>query len=166
MEALVRRVQESSNLSVLDADDVVYVARVPVPTRKIMTVAIDVGTRLPAYPTSMGRVLLAALPEPELECYLARVRLEPLTRWTVTDPARLRATLVRVRAEGYALVDQELEEGLRSLSVPVHDGTGAVVAALNLATSSGRYAGRQVLDELLPLLRGAAARVEEDLAAG
>src|SRR5205807_4012892 len=107
LEALVAEVNESSSVSVLDAGDVVYVARVP--TSRIMTVAISVGTRFPAYATSMGRVLLAGLPGQDLETYLTKVDLRRLTPRTVGSVTALRAELARVRAQGWALVDQELE---------------------------------------------------------
>src|SRR5215203_4363730 len=106
LESLVGRVDESSSVSVLDGDDVVYVARVH--TKRIMTVMITVGTRFPAYATSMGRVLLAHLPPAELAEYLARAELVPLTSRTVSDPAELEAMLGRVKDQGFALVDQEL----------------------------------------------------------
>ncbi|MET0188829.1 MAG: IclR family transcriptional regulator C-terminal domain-containing protein, partial [Pseudonocardia sediminis] len=124
LESLVSRVRESASVSVLDDSsgghyDVVYVARVP--TSRIMTVTITIGTRFPAYATSMGRVLLAALPAPELDAYLAQLRPEALTDRTLADPAALRAVLDGVRADGVCVVDQELEAGLRSIAVPVHD---------------------------------------------
>lgn len=122
LEALVAQVNESSSVSVLDADEVVYVARVS--TKRIMAVVIAVGTRFPAHATSMGRVLLAALPEAGLEQYLDRATLAPLTARTVTDRALLRDALDAAREQGYALVDQELEEGLRSAAAPVRSRTG------------------------------------------
>jgi IclR family pca regulon transcriptional regulator len=161
LEALVGRVDESSSISVLDGDDVVYVARVH--TKRIMTVMITVGTRFPAYATSMGRVLLAALPEAELAEYLARAELRPLTPRTVTDRDTLRATLEQVRAQGYALVDQELEEGLRSAAAPVHSREGAVVAAVNLSVSASRTSMRQLEDQFLPPLLETAAQISRDL---
>src|ERR1700760_4947236 len=117
MEALVAQVNESCSISVLDDTDVVYVARVP--TRRIMSITLAVGTRLPAWATSMGRVLLAELAPAELEARLARTPIEALTAYTVADADALRAALQRVRADGFAAVDQELEEGLRSLAVPI-----------------------------------------------
>src|SRR5262245_14424765 len=119
LERLAAEVRESSSVSVLDGDDIVYVARVP--TSRIMRVAINVGTRFPAYATSMGRVQLAALPGAELDAYLDRVELRPLTANTLIDPAKLRAELDRIRQQGWALVDQELEEGLRSVAAPIRD---------------------------------------------
>ena len=123
MEALVERVHESCSASVLDGDDVVYVLRVP--TRRIMSINLGIGTRLPAYAASMGRVLLSALPDAELEAYLARTKFAPITNATVTKSADLRVILREVRERGWALVDQELEEGLRSIAVPLSGRSGA-----------------------------------------
>src|SRR3954462_1595005 len=136
MEALVAKVNESSSISVLDDTEVVYVVRVP--TRRIMSITLAVGTRLPAYATSMGRVLLANLPEEELEERLARVEFKPLTKRTVKDATALRKVLAGVRKQGYALTDQELEEGLRSVAVPIRDSSGDVVAALNVSVHASR----------------------------
>ncbi|MGC5051569.1 IclR family transcriptional regulator domain-containing protein [Micromonospora sp. DT48] len=163
MEALVAQVHESCSVSVLDGDEVVYVARVP--TKRIMTVGISVGTRFPAYATSMGRVLLAAQPAEWLDRYLATARLRPLTRRTVTDPAKLRAILTKIATQGYALVDQELEEGLRSLAAPIHGDNGAVVAAVNVSAHASRGSFEMVRRELLPPLLVTAKRIEEDLGA-
>src|SRR5580698_565200 len=129
MEELVARLHESCSISVLDGQHIVYVARVP--TKRIMTVAISVGTRFPAYATSMGRVLLAALPPAELDRYLAEAApFEALTAQTVTDPARLRDTLAQVAGQGYAIVDQELEEGLRAVAVPIRGAADVGTAAI------------------------------------
>ncbi|GAB3841166.1 IclR family transcriptional regulator C-terminal domain-containing protein [Micromonospora andamanensis] len=164
MEALVAQVHESCSMSVLDGDEVVYVARVP--TKRIMTVGISVGTRFPAYATSMGRVLLAAQPAGWLDDYLATAKLRPLTRRTVTDPAKLRATLTKIATQGYALVDQELEEGLRSLAAPIHGDNGSVVAAVNVSAHASRGSFEMIRRELLPPLLATAKRIEEDLRAG
>ena len=161
LEALVSQVDESSSISVLDGDDVVYVARVH--TKRIMTVMITVGTRFPAYATSMGRVLLADLPEAELDAYLARAELTALTQRSVTDVDTLRLVLDRVRRQGYALVDQELEEGLRSAAAPVHNREGAVVAAVNLSVSASRTSLRQLEDDFVPPLLETAAQISRDL---
>jgi IclR family transcriptional regulator, pca regulon regulatory protein len=161
MERLVEQVHESCSLSVLDADEVVYVARVP--TKRIMTVAISVGTRFPAYATSMGRVLLAHQDPKWLEEYLSSVHLEPLTRRTVTDPERLAALLGRVRSQGFCLVDQELEEGLRSIAVPVRGNHGTVVAAINVSAHISRGSAEAIRKELLPPLLSTAAAIQQDL---
>ncbi|MCZ2824035.1 MULTISPECIES: IclR family transcriptional regulator domain-containing protein [unclassified Modestobacter] len=161
MEQLAAEVHESCSLSVLDGDDIVYVTRVP--TKRIMTVAINVGTRFPAHATSMGRVLLAAQPEADRERYLRTAQLTALTRFTVTEPDRLRRALAEARDRGWALVDQELEEGLRSIAVPVRDGDGAVLAAMNISASARHSTPDAVRDDLLPALQAAAREIELDL---
>lgn len=163
LEALVATVRESSSVSVLDGDEIVYVARVS--TRRIMTVAISVGTRLPAYATSMGRVLLAAQSDEWLDGYLASVRLSQLTRQTITDPVRLRAELLRVRQQGWALVDEELEEGLRSLAAPIHSPQGQVIGAINVSAPTRRGGIDTLRDEILPHLLSAARQIDDDLKA-
>ncbi|WP_326627590.1 IclR family transcriptional regulator domain-containing protein [Nonomuraea fuscirosea] len=155
---LVARVRESASVAVLSGDDVVYVARVQ--TVSLMSVNLTVGTRLPAYATSMGRVLLAELPEERLASIVPR----RLSARTVTSRSELRALLRRAAADGYALVDQELEEGVRSIAVPVRDRTGRVVAAVNVATHAGRATPAALMNDVLPALRETAARMEADLA--
>jgi IclR family transcriptional regulator, pca regulon regulatory protein len=161
LERLVAQVHESSSVSVLDDDSVVYVARVA--TSRIMTVTINVGTRFPAYATSMGRVLLAGLPMPELDAYLARAELRPYTQRTVHSVADLRAALERVRSQGWAIVDQELEEGLRAVAAPIRDRGGRVVAAINVSTHSSRTSLAQMRRDLLPPLLATAAHIAADL---
>ena len=161
MEELVAKVHESCSVSVLDGEDVVYVARVP--TRRIMSVTIAVGTHFPAYATSMGRVLLAGLPPPAVERYLATVELEPLTRRTLTSRDQLGALLQTVRSQGYAMVDQELEDGLRSIAMPIHDGNDDVIAAINLSSHASRATLDMMRREYLPLLRGTVEQIEADL---
>ena len=163
LEDLSARVHESASVSVLEGDDVLYVARVA--TSRIMAVAITVGTRFPASTTSMGRVLLAGYDDEELSTYLARVHLEPLTRFTITDPDELRSEILRVREQGHAVVDQELEEGLRSLATPVRDESGKVIAAANVSAHAGRSSLEDVRRDLLPALLETTARIEADLAA-
>lgn len=162
LKALSARLGESTSVSVLDGPDVLYVVRVA--THRIMSTPIPVGTRFPAYATSMGKVLLAALPAPELDAYLATTPLEPLTPWTTTDEQVLRAELAQVREQGYAVNDQQLAVGLRSVAVPVREG-GHVVAAANCSMpvhAGGRtpWTDEDVLDGL----RAAVARIEEELA--
>ncbi|MFD9969673.1 IclR family transcriptional regulator C-terminal domain-containing protein [Streptomyces sp. NPDC059011] len=161
MAELVRRVNDSASLAVLDGDDIRYTARVA--TERITSVDITVGTRLPAYAASMGRVLLAGLPAGERADRLARTALRPLTSRTVTEPARLLGLLDHVHDEGFALVDEELEEGLRSLAVPVRDHAGRTVAALNVAMHTARRTTGECLTEVLPPLRATAAAIESDL---
>ncbi|MFD7458176.1 MULTISPECIES: IclR family transcriptional regulator domain-containing protein [unclassified Streptomyces] len=161
LAALTERLHDSSSLAVLDGDDVRYTARAA--ARRIMTADITVGTRFPAYATSMGRVLLAGLPPAERAARLARTGLAPLTPHTVTDPGELAVLLHRVRQDGYALVDEELEVGLRSIAVPVHDRAGTVVAAVNVAMHASHRTPRECVAEVLPELRAEAARIEADL---
>ncbi|GAA4578245.1 IclR family transcriptional regulator C-terminal domain-containing protein [Planotetraspora phitsanulokensis] len=161
LERLVAEVHESASVSVLDDGDVVYVARVP--TARIMRVTIAIGTRFPAYCTSMGRVLLAWLTPAELDAALERSPLERLTPRTTTSPAALRAELDRVKAQGWAMVDQELEEGLRSIAAPIRDRGGRVVAAVNVSCHASRTTLESVRRDLLPPLLATAARVEADL---
>ncbi len=161
LEELVARVRESSSISVLDGHHIVYVARVP--TKRIMTVSISVGTRFPAYVTSMGRVLLAGLSEDDLNSYLAEADLAPITSRTVTDPDRLREILREVGRQGYAIVDQELEEGLRAIAAPIHGAGGAVTAAINISAHASRVSMAAMRTDLLPPLLETARRIETDL---
>lgn len=161
LEKLSREVGESVSAAVLSGAEIVYVARVP--TRRIMTVGITIGTRFPAYATSMGRVLLAALPQAELELVLAQDPPRALTERTIADPDALAEELARVRDQGWALVDGELEAGLRSVAVPVRGREGRAVAALNVSTSATRDSLDQLRDHHLPLALQTAAAIEADL---
>jgi IclR family pca regulon transcriptional regulator len=161
---LTGRVNESCSMSVLDGGDVVYVAREP--TRRIMTMAISIGTRFPAFATSMGRVLLAELSPAELRQRLEVTELAPLTSRTVTDVERLEKELARVRRQGWALVDQELEDGLRSIAAPVRDVAGGALAAVNVSAQARRTTLETLRGELLPELLSAVEAIERDLAAG
>ncbi|WP_329572011.1 IclR family transcriptional regulator domain-containing protein [Streptomyces sp. NBC_01361] len=161
MRALSAELHDSVSLTVLDGDDIRYTARVA--TSRVMSVNISVGTRFPAFATSMGRVLLAGLAPDARAAFLARADLTPLTPRTVTGPDRLGALLDDVQRQGHALVDGELEEGLRSVAVPVRDLAGQVVAAVNVATHSSRRDLARVTDEVLPALLATASRIEADL---
>ncbi|MCF7549961.1 helix-turn-helix domain-containing protein [Pseudonocardia sp. WMMC193] len=147
---LAERTGESASLAELDGFDAVYVARVPV--RRIMSINVAVGTRVPAHATSMGRVLLAWSGPVAVTRFLEQAPLNALTRRTVTDPAQLRLVLSQVRGDGFSIVDGELEEGLLSAAAPVRDRTGRVVAALASSTSAGRLAPDRLRDETVPLL--------------
>ncbi|MEW2569251.1 IclR family transcriptional regulator C-terminal domain-containing protein [Streptomyces sp. NPDC047070] len=157
---LAGRLHDSASLAVLAGDEIQYTARVA--TSRIMSVNITVGTRLPAYATSLGRVMVADLSPAGREPFLTG-RLDALTPHTVTDPAALAAVLDRVRSAGYALVDGELEEGLRSIAAPVRDRTGAVVAAVNVAMHSSRRTVERCVSEVLPELSATAGLIEADL---
>ena len=161
LEKLSARLDESSSVAVLDGSDIVYVGRVQV--RRIMNIGITIGTRFPAFATSMGRVLLAALPEDELDAYLADTDMRAITPHGLTDEAALRAELAVISARGWSLVDQELEPGLRSLAAPVRDRDGRVVAALNVSTHAARYSLEQLHDDLVPVILDAARALSADL---
>jgi len=162
LEQLVAEVDESSEASILDGHDVVYVTRVP--GTKLMTIAVNIGSRMPAHATSMGRVLLAGLPDEELESYLASATLKQFQPATVTDTETLRGRIVRARTDGYAIVNQELEEALLAVAVPIHDRFGRTIAAINLSTLVTRHTPRSVRSELLPPLQRCARMIERDLA--
>jgi IclR family pca regulon transcriptional regulator len=149
-------VRESSSLAVLDEEDILYVVRSTTSTR-IMSVDLHPGSRLPAFCTSMGRVLLAHLLPAELKAYLARARLVSHTERTLTSKEKLAQVLATVRRTGYAIVDQELEMGLRSIAVPVKDAAGNVIAAMNVGTQAARVPIREMESRILPPLRAAAA---------
>jgi IclR family pca regulon transcriptional regulator len=154
MEALVAQVKESCSAAVLDATDIVYVLRVP--THKIMSITLGVGSRLPAYCTSMGRVLLADLPEDELAARLESSHRHAYTRHTVTDIGPLLARVAQTRRQGWCIVNQELEEGLISMAAPITNSAGRTVAALNISGQANRTSARAMQDNLLPaLLEGA-----------
>ncbi|MEV4349388.1 IclR family transcriptional regulator C-terminal domain-containing protein [Actinoplanes sp. NPDC049596] len=161
LERLVAELHESSSLSVLDGDDIVYVARVP--TSRIMAVAITVGTRFPAYATSMGRVLLAGSDESDVDAYLARVRPAKLTNRTLASAPALRAEIAKVRAQGYSIVDQELEEGLRAIAAPIHDRSGAVAGAVNVSVHAARATLDVMRRRFLPPLLATTAAIDADL---
>lgn len=162
LEELNRRVHESCSVAVLDGTDVVYVARVA--AQRLMTVAIHVGTRFPAHLTSMGRVLMAALDDEALTRHLEQVQLQPVTPHTITDPEVLRTELRKIARQGWALVDQELEIGLRSVAAPLHGKDGRVTAALNISASARRGTPAVIRSELLPELLRTAAAIDGDLA--
>lgn len=157
LDSLRDDVHESCSLGVLDGDDILYVARAE--TVRIMSIGLRAGSRLPAYCTSMGRVLLAALPRDTLDGYLDRTALRPRTERTITRREEFLETLERVRREGVALVDQELEIGLRSVAVPVRSRSGAVIGALNIGTQAGRVGLGVMQSQLLPRLREAARQL-------
>ncbi|HEX4620685.1 MAG TPA: IclR family transcriptional regulator C-terminal domain-containing protein [Myxococcaceae bacterium] len=157
MENLVEQVHESSSASVLDDTDIIYVLRIP--THKIMAISLGVGSRLPAYCTSMGRVLLAGLEDGAVEAILKRSDLKAHTSRTVTRRAQLLERVQEVRARGWSLVNQELEEGLVSISAPIRDRTGRTVAALNVSGQANRTPAAQVLKLFLPPLRAAANQI-------
>lgn len=159
LDRLSEQLGESSSVSILDGADIVYVARAA--QKKVMSIALMPGSRLPAYCTSMGRVLLAALPQEDVRALLAAAPLPARTRHTLTDPDAIMAELARVRSQGYALIDQEVEIGLRSIAVPLFNARGAVVAAVNV----GAPATQVGVEELVPLYLAALRALQSDLRA-
>lgn len=161
LEELAHRIDQSCSMAVLDGQSVVYVVRVPV--RRVMTVSLAIGARLPAAATSMGRVLLAGLDERDLAAWLKQCRPQAHTRHTVTDKKQLLHVVAQSRAQGYAYVEQELELGLCSLAVPVRNGEGRVAVAINTSMPYHPDVARRARGELLPALRRTAVEIEHGL---
>ncbi|RYY91314.1 MAG: IclR family transcriptional regulator [Comamonadaceae bacterium] len=164
MEALVAQVKESCSAGVLEGTDIMYVQRVA--TRKIMRNALGVGSRLPAYCTSMGRMLLAGLPDAEAEALLRASAREARTRHTLTDVDALLAKVQQARRQGWCLVNQELEEGLVSIAAPVHDRAGRTIAVINISGQANRTPPRQMQETMLGPLRETAAQISIRLGRG
>ncbi|WP_116475759.1 IclR family transcriptional regulator domain-containing protein [Zobellella maritima] len=162
LEEITREIGESTSLGILDGDDVVYIAR-SAAEHRLMAIRLSVGTRLPAAYTSMGRVLLAQLPEDQLEAYLQRVSLQAHTAHSITDSNELRRAIDQVRQQGYAIVDQELDSGLRSLAVPAFDQQGQLLGAINISTNAARVDMDTLTGRFLPLLQEKARLIRETL---
>jgi IclR family transcriptional regulator, pca regulon regulatory protein len=156
---VAHRFNESSSAAVLSGEDIVYVARVP--GRHILSVALHVGTRLPAWCTSMGRVLLSDLPTPELRAFLKSARIKAHTPKSITGLAELENEIGLVAQQGFAVIDEELEIGLRSIAVPIRDRTRRIVAAINISTQSSRFTPAEMEREILPHLLEAARCIED-----
>ncbi|MGH3488007.1 MAG: IclR family transcriptional regulator domain-containing protein [Actinopolymorphaceae bacterium] len=162
MERLVARTHESSSIAQLDGSDIVYVARVAVP--KIITLAVQIGTRFPAQPTSLGKVLLAGLDADELGRVLAQPSRSGVTARWQPDQAEFDAALREVRARGWALTDEQLASGIRSIAAPVRDGAGRVIAAMNVTVHAAETPVQTLTEDYLPLLLQAAGAVSADFA--
>jgi IclR family pca regulon transcriptional regulator len=162
LEALVSRTGESSSIAQLDGSDIVYVARVAVP--KIITLAVSVGTRFPALQTSLGKVLLAALDEDELDAVLAEPSRSGVTPRWCPDREERTAVLREVRAQGWALTDEQLAPGIRSVAAPLRDGSGRVIAAMNVTVHAHETSVETLTADHLPLLLRAAGAVSADFA--
>jgi IclR family transcriptional regulator, pca regulon regulatory protein len=162
MEALSEKVNESVSAAVLDGTDIVYIARVP--TRKIMRLSLALGSRLPAVATSMGRVLLAGLSSIECSAILERASFSQFTERSVQTHDEMLSALSVVKSQGWALVDQEFEDGLRSIAAPLRDRTGRVVAALNIGTQAGIVSLKTLKNEMVPQLLDCASRISDQLA--
>jgi IclR family pca regulon transcriptional regulator len=159
MEELSGELRETCSATTLDLPDIVFVARVP--ARRIMMMSLGVGSRIPAYATAMGRVLLAGMPDEQVAAHLAETPLEALTHRTITDPARLRAIVSAAREQGFSLVDEELELGLRSLSVPLNGPDGRAVAALNLCAATARVSVEEMHARFLPAMLATAGTISK-----
>jgi IclR family pca regulon transcriptional regulator len=151
LERVTEVLHESSSLSVLEGDEIVYLARSA--AKRVMSVGLSVGSRLPAYCTSMGRVLLASLPPMELAAYLERADIKPLTPKTTTSKEQLLQIIEGTRATGFALADEELELGLRSIAVPVRNRMNRVVAAMNIGVHASRVSTEEMIARFLPVLQ-------------
>lgn len=161
LEKLSHALGESVSAAVLDGTDIVYVARVL--THRIMSVRISIGTRFPAYATSMGRVLLSGVSEPDLTRILGESGIQPLTPRTLTNVREITAEVRAVSEQGWALVDGELELGLRSVAVPIRDLTGAIVAAINVSTSATTHTVEDIRRRIVPALQSTATEIETSL---
>ncbi len=151
LEHITERLHESSSMSMLDGGQIAYVARSA--ASRILAAGLSVGSRLPAYCTSMGRVLLAALPDAELDAYLRELKPKAYTPKTITRIAQLKKAILQARKDGYAVVDEELEAGLRSIAVPVYARSNRVVAAINVGTHVLRVDRATLIDRCLPALQ-------------
>jgi len=155
LEHITELVHESSSLGVLDGEQIVYIGRST--AKRVMSVGLSVGSRLPAYCTSLGRVLLAALPEAELVAYLQTTNVKALTPKTITDKQLLGDIIRSVRSDGFAITDEELELGLRSIAVPVRTHQNKVVAAMNIGVQAARVSAAELIHRFLPILQENAA---------
>lgn len=157
LRTLSEEVNESSSMTVLDGTDIVYVARAS--TKRLFSLTLSIGSRLPAYCTSMGRVLLSDLPRSEVDAVLTASDLTAATERTKTDPGEILAELDLARSQGWYVIDQELELGVRAAAAPVRDRSGRVVGAINVSTSTARMTKAKVIDALVPKVVDAAERL-------
>jgi len=162
IERITELVHESSSVSVLDGNEIVYIARST--SKRVMSVGLSVGSRLPAYCTSMGRILLAALADEDLSAYLKRVEVKALTPKTITDKELLREIVVRIRSDKFAITDEELEMGLRSIAVPVFSRSGRAIAAMNIGVHAARVSAAEMIHRFLPILQENARALGQVLA--
>lgn len=158
MQQLVEQLNESCSAAVLEGNDVIYVARVAT-TKRIMSISLNVGTRLPAFATSLGRVLLADKDETALESFLNQGELSQFTEYTITDKAQLIAEIEQVKQQGYSIVEQELELGLTSISVPVYNSAGSIIGALSISSHASQTSKAHLLTIILPALQSCAKEI-------
>jgi IclR family pca regulon transcriptional regulator len=162
LDRISEQLHEACNLATLEGEQVLYIARSAIPQR-LISVDLSVGSRLPAYCTSMGRILLAALDDDSLHDYLNHADLQAKTSRTLHTPEALWECLQQVRQQGWCLVDQELEQGLRSLAVPVYDSSGHVLAAMNVSTHAGRVPASELEQRFLPIMLNASRELSSQL---
>ncbi|MBG8560131.1 MULTISPECIES: pca regulon transcriptional regulator PcaR [Pseudomonas] len=162
LDRMSDQLHEACNMATLEGDDILYIAR-SATVQRLISVDLSVGGRLPAYCTSMGRILLAALDDATLHEYLEHADLQAKTSRTVHDPAALLEILQQVREQGWCVVDQELEQGLRSIAVPVYDASGQVLAALNISTHAGRVSRSELEQKFLPIMVAASRDLSTQL---
>ena len=162
LDRMSDQLHEACNMATLEGDDILYIAR-SATVQRLISVDLSVGGRLPAYCTSMGRILLAALDDATLHEYLEHADLQAKTSRTVHDPAALLEILQQVREQGWCVVDQELEQGLRSIAVPVYDASGQVLAALNISTHAGRMSRSELEQKFLPIMVAASRDLSTQL---
>jgi IclR family pca regulon transcriptional regulator len=161
IEDLSAKLHESCSITVRDGVDVVYVMRVP--TRRILTIQLSIGSRLPAYPIAMGRILLGGLTPEELDRYFASVTIKPLTKRTVVDPASLRKIIAGDRMKGWSCANGELEDGIFGIAVPLFDRDGRIIAAMSVATTKVRISVSKAIKTFLPELKKAAEQINYSL---
>ena len=162
LEVLASKVHESASASVLDGTDIVYVARVPI--RRIMSVKINIGTRMPAHATSMGRVMLAGLATPNLKAMISNLEIPKYTRNTITSKSLLLQEINKVKTQGWSINDQELEYGLRSIAVPIFNKTEEIIASINISTTAQSNSLESMEATFLPELKLTAKKISDDLA--
>jgi IclR family pca regulon transcriptional regulator len=161
LRSLAEEFNESCSAATLDGEEIVYVARVP--AKRSMTITLAVGSRLPAYPTSMGRVLLAGLSDEALEEYFSRATMQQLTANTITNTQQLRAIIAEIRSNGFAIVDGEREEGVRSAAAPIRASTGQVLAAINISVNAARVPLEYLQESIVPRLKETAAEISRSI---
>ena len=161
MKELVNQIDESTSISVLDGTEIIYVARIH--TKRIMAISLDIGSRLPAYATSMGQVLLAHLSPQALENYFHNAELKSFTGKTIIDKTQLMEQFNEIRESGWVFVEQQLEEGLSSIAVPIKNADGKVIAAINISAHADRISDKIREEKFIPLLLETAKLISIDL---
>lgn len=162
MREVSQNLGKACSASILNGTDIVYVARIP-SQQQILSVNLNIGSHLPAYCTSMGRIMLADLSKEDLEEYFQMAQLKNYTDKTVTDPEKLRHIILKVKKDGYSIVNQELEKSLQAIAVPVHNNEGHVICSMNVGMPVGQVNMNQVMSEYLPVLKTAAQKAEKAL---